>query len=70
MSKEKVLLKQLVNRRLELGRTIDELRTKLQQSSELLLRVEGAIEAFGLVDIKLDEEAASVEPEPEVESPE
>ncbi len=53
MTKEQEVLQQFISKRLELLRTGEELRSQLQQQTELLLRVEGAIEAFGLIGIEI-----------------
>ena len=53
MTHEQEVLQQFINKRIELLRSSEELRSQLQQQAELLLRVEGAIEAFGLIGIEL-----------------
>jgi len=53
MTKEQEVLQQFLTKRIELLRSCEELRLQLQQQTELLLRVEGAIEAFGLIGIEI-----------------
>ena len=53
MTKEQEVLQQFISKRIELLHSSEELRSQLQQQAELLLRVEGAIEAFGLIGIEL-----------------
>ena len=55
MSKEQEVLESFHTKRQELVSNIEKLRQQMQQNSEILLRVEGAIEAFGLIDITLEE---------------
>ena len=52
MTKEQEVLQQFLAKREEVVRSIEQLRLQLQQQTELLLRVEGAIEAFGLIGIE------------------
>ena len=53
MTKEQEVLQQFLTKRIQLLRSSEELRQQLQQQAELLLRVEGAIEAFGLIGIEI-----------------
>ena len=53
MTHEQEVLQQFLTKRLQLLRSGEELRSQLQQQAELLLRVEGAIEAFGLIGIEI-----------------
>ena len=53
MTHEQEVLQQFISKRIELLHSSEELRSQLQQKAELLLRVEGAIEAFGLIGIEL-----------------
>ena len=66
MTHEQEVLQQFITKRTEVRRVAEELRQKLQQQAELLLRVEGAIEAFGLIGIALPSDGA----EGQTESPE
>ncbi len=54
MSKEQEVLQSFYTKRTELTTAIEKLRLQLQQNSEILLRVEGAIEGFGLIGIEID----------------
>lgn len=51
MTKEQEVLQQFLTKRVELLRSTEQLQSQLQLHSEVLLRVEGAIEAFGLIGI-------------------
>ncbi len=53
MTHEQEVLQQFITKRTELRRVAEELRQQLQQQAELLLRVEGAIEAFSLIGIEI-----------------
>ena len=53
MTHEQEVLQQFITKRIQLLRSSEELRQQLQQQAELLLRVEGAIEAFGLIGIEI-----------------
>ncbi len=53
MTHEQEVLQQFLNKRVELLKESEQLRLQLQQQTELLLRVEGAIEAFGLIGIEI-----------------
>lgn len=66
MTQEQEVLQQFITKRIELLRSSGELRSQLQNQTELLLRVEGAIEAFGLIGIEI---TPAEGPEP-AESPE
>ena len=56
MSTEQEVLQQFLTKRVELLRATEQLRLQLQQQTEILLRVEGAIEAFGLIGIEITPE--------------
>lgn len=66
MTKEQEVLQQFLTKRVELLKASEKLRLQLQQQTELLLRVEGAIEAFSLIGIEITPAAG---PEP-AETPE
>ena len=53
MTKEQEVLQQFLTKRVGLLKTSEQLRLQLQQQTEVLLRVEGAIEAFGLIGIQI-----------------
>ena len=53
MTHEQEVLQQFLAKRVELLQASEQLRLQLQQQTDLLLRVEGAIEAFGLIGIEL-----------------
>ncbi len=53
MTHEQEVLQQFITKRIQLLRSSEELRQQLQQQAELLLRVEGAIEAFSLIGIEI-----------------
>ena len=53
MTKDQEVLQQFLTKRVELLKASEQLRLQLQQQTELLLRVEGAIEAFGLIGIEI-----------------
>ena len=53
MTHEQEVLQQFLSKRVDLIRSTEQLRIQMQQQAELLLRVEGAIEAFGLIGIEI-----------------
>ena len=53
MTHEQEVLQQFLTKRVELLKASEQLRLQLKQQTELLLRVEGAIEAFGLIGIEI-----------------
>lgn len=53
MTKEQEALQQFIAKRVDVLKTSEQLRLQLQQQTELLLRIEGAIEAFGLIGIEI-----------------
>jgi hypothetical protein len=53
MTKEQEVLQQFLTKREEVVRSIEQLRLQLQQQTELLLRIEGAIEGLGLIGIEI-----------------
>ena len=53
MTHEQEVLQQFLAKRVELLNASEQLQLQLQQQTELLLRVEGAIEAFGLIGIEI-----------------
>ena len=53
MTKEQEVLQQFITKRIQLLHSSEGLRQQLQEHAELLLRVEGAIEAFGLIGIEI-----------------
>ena len=63
MTKDQEVLQQFINKRVELLKASEQLRLQLQQQTELLLRVEGGIEALGLLGIEpaRDEDTSTVE---------
>ena len=61
MTEQQKKLHELVTRRQTVVEEATKLQKDLQQRSELLMRIEGAIEAFAMLDIKLPEEGAEVE---------
>ena len=54
MSNEQEVLQQFVAKRTEVVAALEQLQAQVRRHNELLLRVEGAIEAFGLIGIELD----------------
>ena len=54
MSKEQEVLQQFIAKRAEVITALEELQLQTRRHNELLLRVEGAIEAFGLIGVELD----------------
>ncbi len=54
MTKEQEVLQQFISKRAEVVTALEHLQAQVRRHNELLLRVEGAIEAFGLIDIELD----------------
>jgi len=61
MTEQQKKLHELVTRRQTVVEEATKLQKDLQQRSELLMRIEGAIEAFAMLDIKLPEEDAEGE---------
>ena len=61
MTKEQEVLQQFLTKRVELLRVTEQLRLQLQQQTEILLRVEGAIEAFGLIGIEIVPETSTLD---------
>jgi hypothetical protein len=57
MTEQQEKLQQLVSRRTEVVEEATKLQKELQAKGELIIRIEGAIEAFSMLDIKLPEEA-------------
>jgi len=62
MTEQQQKLKDLVGRRLKAVEEATKLQKELQARSELIIRLEGAIEAFSLLDITLPEEGAEEVP--------
>ncbi len=56
MTEQQKKLHELTVRRRDVIEEATRLQKELQQKSELLMRIEGAIEAFAMLDIKLPEE--------------
>ena len=56
MTEQQKKLHELIERRRQVVEEATKLQKELQQRSELLMRLEGAIEAFAMLDIKLPEE--------------
>ena len=54
MTKEQEVLQQFIAKRAEVIASLEELQLQARRHNELLLRVEGAIEAFGLIDVTLE----------------
>jgi len=54
MTNEQEVLQQFVAKRAEVVTALEHLQAQVRRHNELLLRVEGAIEAFGLINIELD----------------
>ena len=55
MTDPKAALQQFIDKRVEVLGELDQLRTETQRRQELLLRVEGAIEALGIIGVTLEE---------------
>ena len=61
MTEQQKKLHELIERRKQVVEEATKLQKDLQQRSELIMRLEGALEAFSMLDIKLPEEGAEVE---------
>lgn len=62
MTEQQQKLQEILNRRKELVEAVQKLQSEVQSKTELIYRLEGAIEAFALLEVKL--------PDPEAESTE
>ena len=68
MTEPNSALQQLVSKRQEILGELDQLRVETQRRQELLLRIEGGIEALGLVGATLESaEAGNEGPAPEAD---
>ena len=56
MNDQQTKLYELIERRKQVVEEATKLQKELQQRSELIMRIEGALEAFAMLDIKLPEE--------------
>ena len=55
MTDPKAALQQFIDKRVEVLGELEQLRLETQRRQELLLRVEGAIEALGIIGVTLEE---------------